>query len=208
MGLKAGWIALFLFVWIIGAFLGSTFEYQDTTDAAGQAYTEGDAAFTYNSATVTGVATTWVADMEDGIIKNNNDDLWYKIDTVVNNTQLILTAVYAGTGGVAAPYTMAASAGWAGTGTGGYSQSPVTTLSYLADFSNVISRTQMLGIIPLPTPNGEYFDAVGKVITWRWSFVEDYDMLYWILFFPFVAMGVLAVIVIVFNVIAGNLPFT
>ena len=38
MGLKAGWLALFLFVWTIGAFLGSTFEYQSAEGAAGVDY--------------------------------------------------------------------------------------------------------------------------------------------------------------------------
>ena len=31
MGLKAGWLALFIFVWVIGVFLGSTFEQEDTS---------------------------------------------------------------------------------------------------------------------------------------------------------------------------------
>ena len=32
MGLRAGWLALFIFVWLIGAFLGSTFDYQNTPE--------------------------------------------------------------------------------------------------------------------------------------------------------------------------------
>jgi len=49
MGLKAGWLALFIFVWLIGAFLGSTFEYQSTENSSGMAYSTGTANFTYNS---------------------------------------------------------------------------------------------------------------------------------------------------------------
>jgi hypothetical protein len=205
MGLKAGWLALFLFVWIIGAFLGSTFEYQSSEGDAGVAYSTGTATFTNGSTTVTGAGTTWVAAMEDGNIKADTDAIWTKIETVVNNTELTLYSPYTGTGGAGLAYTMAVSPGWAGTGSGGYSESPVTTLEYLTNLSNAFQRLPLLGNIPLPIPNGEYFKAAYKVVTWQWSFMDGYEMIYWIFFAPFVVMGVLSMILLVYGIISGNL---
>ncbi|KKM93519.1 hypothetical protein LCGC14_1207620 [marine sediment metagenome] len=208
MGLKAGWLALFVFVWIIGAFFGSTFEYHDTEADAGQAYTTGNAAFTTGSSTVNGVGTVWVAAMEGGLIQYDADNtLWSKIDTVVNNTELTLAAGYQGAGGAAGAYTMAVSPGWAGTGGGGYAQSPVTTLEYLLNISNMVQRNEILGVIPLITPNGEYFKSAFKVLTWQWSFMAGYTMIYWIFFAPFAMMGVLSMILLVYGIITGNIAF-
>lgn len=130
MGLKAGWLALFIFVWLIGAFLGSTFEYHT------------------------------------------------------------------------------ASADWAGTGTGGYDQSPITTLEYLMDVSNSFTTTEVLGFVPIPVPNRDYFDSLYKVITWQWSFMDGYEMFYWIVCAPFVMMGVLSLILLAYGLITGNLTIT
>lgn len=127
MGLKAGWLALFVFVWIVGALLGSTFEYQHTE------------------------------------------------------------------------------ATWAGTGTGGYSQSPITTLEYLTNISNAVMSLPVLGGIPLPIPNPEYFSAIYKVLTWDFAFLHGYELFKWIFIYPFVIMGVLSLILLVYGVITGNL---
>lgn len=145
MGLKAGWLALFLFVWIVGAFLGSTFEYHvdTTTGTAEQIAAAGDQA---------------------GM--------------------------------------------WAGSGTGGYSESPITTLEYIMDITNSFQRLPFFNItIPVPT-NTEYWESIYKVVTWRWAFMEDYDMLYWIFFAPFVAMGILSIILIAYGIVTGNLSWS
>ncbi|KKN79352.1 hypothetical protein LCGC14_0341340 [marine sediment metagenome] len=207
MGLKAGWLALFTFVWIIGAFLGSTFEFQSADAPQGQSYSTGTATFTTGSQTVTGAATVWVAGMEDGRIQSTTDLAWYKIETVVNNTELTLYALYAEAGGAGHNYTMQPTPGWAGSGTGGYSQSPVTTLEYLLNVSNAVQRLPLLGNVPLPVPNGEYFKTAFKVLTWQWSFLDGYDMFYWIFLAPFCIMGVLSMILLVYGVITGNVTF-
>jgi hypothetical protein len=130
MGLKAGWLALFIFVWLIGAFLGSTFDYHHTT------------------------------------------------------------------------------ATWAGTGTGGYTDTPITTLQYLMNISNAVQRFPVLGGIPLPVPNTEYFSTMYKVVTWQWSFLEGYSMFYWLFCAPFAMMGVLSLILLVYGIITGNLTLS
>lgn len=145
MGLKAGWLAFFLFVWLIGAFLGSTFEYH--------------------------------------------------VDTATGSAQQIAAA--------------GAQAGnWAGDGSGGYGQSPTTTLEYILDVTNSFQRLPFFNItIPIPS-NQQYWDAVYKVVAWRWSFMDGYDMFYWIFLAPFVAMGVLSLILIAYGIVTGNLSWS
>jgi hypothetical protein len=291
MGLKAGWLGLFIFVWLIGAFLGSTFEYQSAEGNAGVAYSTGTATFTTGSQWVTsGGGAVWTIAMEDGNIKADADTSWTKIkhvgggylqngggivadtpltlvvganlitvDTLGNliitlpvgntgtatsgvctvsgspvalvagtnvinctgvvgtinivtagSTVMFLYSPYLGTGGVGVTYTMAVSPGWAGTGTAGYTtgQDPISTLEYLTDISNVFQKTQLLGNIPLPVPNGEYFKTAFNVVTWQWSFLADYQMFYWIFCTPFVIMGILSLILLVYGIISGNLTFT
>lgn len=208
MGLKAGWLALFLFVWLIGAFLGSTFEYQSSEATAGMSYSIGTANFTYGSTTVNGTGTTWNnVLMAGGRIKCNDDDVWYKIASVGSTTNLTLTAVYAYTGGTNKAYTMEAVPGWAGTGSGGYASSPITKLDYLLNVSNAVQRIELLGAIPFPVPNGNYFNAAYEVVTWQWSFMEGYEMFYWVFCLPFVSMGILSMLLLVYGILTGNLSF-
>lgn len=214
MGLKAGWLALFIFVWIIGAFLGSTFEYQSTVASVGMSYSMGTANFTYNSINVTGDGTSWNnALMAGGRIKCDSDGVWYKIASVNTTTLLHLANVYAGvnaTGGyntTNAAYTMQASPGWAGTGSGGYARSPTSKLEYLTNVSNAMQRIELLGAIPFIVPNGQYFNSAFEVVTWQWSFMEGYGMFYWIFLAPFVVMGVLSMILLVYGILTGNVDF-
>ena len=208
MGLRAGWIALFLFVWLIGAFLGSTFEYQTSTNGEGITYTTGTATFANGSTTVVGAGTAWAnLTMAGGNIKSDTDGVWYKIQSVSDVTHLTLYAQYQQTGGVGMAYTMAQSPGWAGTGTAGYDQSPVTTMEYLTQISNAFQRVSILGNIPLPIPNSEYFKALGKVVTWQWSFMDGYEMFYWIFCAPFVAMGIFSMLMLTYGLLTGNLDW-
>jgi len=181
MGLKAGWLALFLFVWIIGAFIGSTFDFHSHPEDAVMSYSTWTVTFTYGSATVIGLGTTWNhALMVNGVIQSDVDDVWYKIASVDNTTGLTLVALYAQAGGAGHDYTMQVAPGWAGSGGGGYAQAPITTLEYLINLNNAMQRIELLGGIPFPVPNEEYFNTAYKVITWQWSFMDGYGMFYWI----------------------------
>jgi len=207
MGLKAGWLAFFVFVWLIGAFLGSTYEYQNTASGAGMEYSTGTATFTTGNNIVIGAGTNWVGAMAGGIIKCNADGVWYMVLSVNSTTNLTLTALYSQAGGVGQAYTMQAVAGWAGTGTGGYATSPVNKLEFLTDVTNIVQRIEILGAVPFIAPNADYFSAAFDVLTWRWSFLEDYMLFYWIFLAPFVLMGVLSVILLVYGILTGNLSF-
>jgi len=198
---RPGWIAFFLFVWLIGAFLGSTFEYQSTDATAGQSYSTGTANFVNGSSLVVGQGTGWVAGMTNGLIKDDNDNIWYKIISVADATDLTIAGVYNQAGGVLQSYTMQPSAGWAGSGTAGYTTSPISTLQYLMNIANAVQRIPLLGNIPIPVPNSEYFKAAYKVITWQWSFMEDYQLAWWIFCSPFVVAGVISLLAVIFNLL-------
>lgn len=290
MGLKAGWLGLFIFVWLIGAFLGSTFEYQSASGNAGLAYTTGTATFTTGSHWVTsGGGASWNITMEGGNIKADADTTWTKIRyvgggyiyngtgrvssdndtlilgantvnvtqlgtlyivlptgntgtatsggaclvtgsplalvagtnaitttgtvgtitvTTVGSTVIYLYSPYTGAGGAGIAYTMAVSPGWAGSGSGGYDQDPISTLGYLTNISNAFQRLPLLGNIPLPVPSGDYFKSAFKVLTWQWSFLAGYAMFYWIFCAPFVAMGIFSMLMLVYGLISGNLTFS
>jgi len=208
MGLKAGWLALFAFVWVIGAFLGSTFDYQSTASAVGMSYSDGTITITNGSITVTGAGTAWIEAMEDGNIQaDDGDEIWAKILSIDTPTQLTLYSPYSGTGGVGLDYEMRPTPGWAGTGGGGYAVSPTTKLQYLTNISNAFQRLSLLGNIPLPVPNPKYFTTLFEVVTWQWSFFDGYDMFYWIFCAPFIMMGILSMILLVYGLITGNISW-
>ncbi|KKM44499.1 hypothetical protein LCGC14_1561520 [marine sediment metagenome] len=206
------WILLYIFVWIIGMFLGSTFEYHSSDTAEGQAYTTGTAVFTNGDATVNGVGTVWVAGMEGGRIKYDADGIWNKIGDVVNNTELTLTALYPSTGGGAAAYTMAVSGGWAGAGSAGLSENPQTTLQYIVNLKNAVQEQPLFGgAISIPFFSSNYFGAVFKMLTWQFDFLF-YDslgkMFYWVVIIPFVAGAIFTLGIMLFNAIFGNISWS
>lgn len=295
MGLKAGWIALFIFVWAIGAFLGSTFDYQSAQGATGISYSEGNATFTAGSSVTThGGLGAWTVAMQGGNISLTADGIPCKIKHVgggvlsngsgvatgspltlalganvipvtrlgtltvvlpagntgqaltgtctvvpsptnlvagtntiavtagavpgtinVNfiapNTVIFLYSAYTGTGGAGA-YIIQTTPGWAGTGTGGYTKSPLNTLEDLMFANQVQQRNALIGAVTLIV-NPKFWEATFDILLWRWSFMMNpdgtlaYGMFYWIFLFPFVAMGFLSVLLLVYGILTGNISF-
>jgi len=206
--MRPGFLALFVVVWIFGAFLGSTFEYQNSVNGAGISYTTGTATFTKYDATVEGAGTAWNATMVGGNIKADVDGTWYRIFSVTDGTHLELASLYIGTTGGGLAYTMAESPGWAGTGSGGYNQYPVTTLTYLSNINNAFQKLASLGDVPVPVPNPDYFKSMFKVLTWQWSFMDGYEIFYWIFLSPFVIAGIFSMIILGYGLLVGNLNFS
>jgi hypothetical protein len=99
---------------------------------------------------------------------------------------------------------------WVGTGTGGYeaSASPQTTLEYLLNMRNAIQMSSDLGPLSIPMPNDEYFNSAYRVITLQFSFLADYDMFSWIFLTPFALLGIIALIVLVYGILTGNLTWS
>lgn len=91
-------------------------------------------------------------------------------------------------------------------GSAGYTQSaPATKIEYLTDLSNAVQRNQLLGAIPIPLPNIEYFKTAYQVATWKFTFFDDYQMVYWIVILPFVIVSVFFFFALVYGVLTGNL---
>ena len=101
---------------------------------------------------------------------------------------------------------------WAGSGSVGLSQAPTTTLEYVTNLRNIVQRQEQLGgAITFPAPNPEYFDAVFKMVTWRFDFVWYDDlgrMFYWHVLAPFVVASVASLIMLIYGVIFGTLSWS
>lgn len=208
MGLKAGWLALFVFVWIIGIFLGSTFDYSSAEGDTGISYNTGTANFTYGSATVVGNGTTWAATMVGGLMQATNDGVWVKIFAVPDATTITLTALYPGDGGNNQAYTIQAAQGWAGTGDSGYSENISRKIEKLTELSVAYQENPIIGTISLPVSGGNFFSTAFEAVTWQWSFLEGYEMFYYIFCLPFVIMGILSMVLLVYGVLTGNLTLS
>ncbi len=287
MGLKAGWVALFIFVWVIGAFLGSTFDMQTTEAASGLSYSTGTATFTTDDETVSsGGGAAWTAAMENGNIQADTDAIWHKIrhvgggflanatgvatgtpqtlaiganvvtvtqlgtlviDFPLGNTGIATSGVatvtgspvalgvgtntititgvvgaidvtaigldviylytpYSGAGGAGLAYTMRPAPGWAGTGGGGYSTSPIGLLQSLMYANQAEQKNALIGAFTMII-NPKFWGAMFDILTWQWSFMAGYTMFYWIFLFPFVAMGLLCILLLVYGIITGNLSW-
>ncbi len=208
MGLKAGWLGLFFFVWLIGVFLGSTFDYYDTAAVAGQTYTTGTATFTTGSSTVThGGAGAWAAGMVNGFIRSNADNVWYKIRAVAPPNSLTLYGSYVQAGGAGVAYTMQPAAGWAGTGTGGYATAPMTKMEALIAMWEAHQDLPLLGRFVMVVTNATFWSPAWDMVTWQWSFFDGYTMLWLILCMPFVVMGMLSMILLIYGILSGNVTW-
>jgi hypothetical protein len=71
----------------------------------------------------------------------------------------------------------------------------------------------ILGAIPIPVPNGKYFKTAFEVVTWDFAFLHNpdgtmaYGMFYYIFCAPFIIMGVLSLILLVYGILTGNLTY-
>jgi hypothetical protein len=83
----------------------------------------------------------------------------------------------------------------------------LSDVQFLTNFNNAISKTEVLGFIPLPTPNGNYFKVFFSVFTLRFSFLvsNPYGEMFWYIFLlPFSIMGVWGCIYVLLSIIRGN----
>ena len=92
---------------------------------------------------------------------------------------------------------------WSGTST-------VTTLQYLTNISNIIVMNPFIGAISIPAPNSEYFTTLVRVMTLNFEFIQGtgYSMLYQIVLTPFAAVGAISLIVFMYQIIQGILPWS
>jgi hypothetical protein len=104
---------------------------------------------------------------------------------------------------------------WAGSRTdqsfnkGGVGQ--ITDLQYLLDMKNAVQTVNVLGVIPLPVPNGDYFSVAWHIMLLRFSFIvgNSYGDMFWYIFLmPFALMGIAGFILTMMSIIRGNLTWT
>ena len=132
--LRPGWLALALFVWAIGIFLGSTYDNQNT------------------------------------------------------------------------------SATWAGSGTGSGQVAPSETLQNMGQGTEATQQNAIAGVIKIVF-NGNFWESVYRIVFWHFSFMYDTSgnfvggMFYWIFMFPFVAMGLLSILILGWSILRGNISF-
>ena len=92
-------------------------------------------------------------------------------------------------------------------------QKPVDTIGYLFNIGNAIQHNTVLGIIPLPVPNGQYFLAWFRALTFQWSFLVDpinslnFQLVWWVFFLPFSLLGILSMVTIFMGILRGNITW-
>jgi hypothetical protein len=90
----------------------------------------------------------------------------------------------------------------------GYGQ--LSDMDYLLNYSNAVQHVNVLGGIPLPLPNPDYFKVMFGVFTLNFSFLTSnvYGQLFWLFFlFPFSLMGAYGVIYLFISIIRGNISW-
>jgi hypothetical protein len=82
----------------------------------------------------------------------------------------------------------------------------VTDIEYLMNYKNAVQTINVLGVIPLPVPNGKYFEALFGIMLLRFSFLVDnpYGTMFWLVFcMPLAIMGMLGLVLTFINIIRG-----
>jgi len=84
-------------------------------------------------------------------------------------------------------------------------------LTYLLNISNAFQHLSILGGMPLPWPNPDYFVALWQTITLQpvrdMFSTGGYVIFYYIVILPIVIMAIYALISLVMGIIRGNLTW-
>jgi hypothetical protein len=98
------------------------------------------------------------------------------------------------------------SATWAGTGSGSYSENPQTTMNNLMDASQATQKLPLIGALSFVVPAANFFMSLFKIVTWQFSFLSPYPFIA-LLFFGFGVMGLASLILLIFNLVRGNIAW-
>jgi hypothetical protein len=100
---------------------------------------------------------------------------------------------------------------WAGSDTthsftkGDYGQ--ITDLQYVMNIKNAFQSVTILGTIPLPIPNMNYFKVIWNIMLMRFSFLvsNPYGELFWYFFLmPFALIGMVGLVLTFMSIVRGN----
>ena len=105
-------------------------------------------------------------------------------------------------------------ASWSGSSTtasvltGGSGQ--ITDIHYLLDIKNAVQTIDVLGAIPLPVPNANYFKVVFSTLTLRFSFLvsNPYGEMFWYFcLFPLSLIGIVGMVLTFMALVRGNISW-
>ena len=85
---------------------------------------------------------------------------------------------------------------------------PITKMETVMQIFKSEQKVPVLGTVVALVTCSDFWDVVYQSVTWRWSFLEDFELFYWIFCFPFVLMGIFSVILILYGILTGNLSWT
>lgn len=119
---------------------------------------------------------------------------------------IFLGSTYDGYGAAGSAYA------WAGNSTadnaGGYEYSPAMTLSYIMTGETTFQRTSELGEVTLPKPKfSDYWNMWWAVALWDFSFMQNFQMVRWIIFLPIGAVIISSLLMWMAKLIRGNIGF-
>lgn len=101
---------------------------------------------------------------------------------------------------------------WSGSGTGATTTAPKDNLGGLAQMDAATQQNSIVSTITLLT-NPTFWFNVYRMATWQFSFLYDASgnmtsaMFYWIFLFPFVAMFMLCMLIMLISILRGNITF-
>lgn len=101
---------------------------------------------------------------------------------------------------------------WTGTGAGSYTTTSQTSLGQLAQMQKATQQNPIVSTITLVT-NPAFWTNVYRLSTWQFSFMYDTSgnfvggFFYWIVCFPFVAMFMLCMLIMLISILRGNITF-
>ena len=96
---------------------------------------------------------------------------------------------------------------WAGTGAGGYETSPSTALGEIGSAIRASQKLPIIGTIAYVVTHSQFWYAVYQILTWQWTFMANLGMVYWLIFFPFVAMGLFSASLLTYGLLTGNVTW-
>jgi hypothetical protein len=87
----------------------------------------------------------------------------------------------------------------------------ISDLQYLLNIKNAFQTIQVLGVIPLPVPNMNYFKVLFSILLLRFGFLvsNPYGELFWYFFLmPFALIGMAGLVLTFLAILRGNIAWT
>jgi len=95
---------------------------------------------------------------------------------------------------------------WAGSGTGGYAENPQTTMNNLGQANQATQQLPLVGPVSFIVAGANFFMSLFKILTWQFSFVQNFAIVSWILT-AFGVMGLASLVILLFSLIRGNVSW-